>query len=150
VQNVWPCIAICAALSLVTALMLSRPGGQASTFGALPRLLIVGAPGYLAVNYVIYQGVATSACAAATFAFGLYVLRDWWFPEHLAPGLKPRRGASMPDSPAALVGSEAVGSVRYFVARDRRTEVASAALRHRMLVVVRDDRAGERHMRHAA
>jgi hypothetical protein len=122
VEPVWCCALIGGALSLVVAAALSRPTRRAAS-SILPRLLLVGVPVYLGVNYLLYQDAALIAGAVASFAFGLYWLRGWWLP-----------GSN------AVLRSRIYGAGAFFFPRRRRATRASAVLRYRVHGVVRGDR----------
>jgi hypothetical protein len=106
------------ALSPIVAVGLSRPG-RLTVSNILSRLLLVGVPVYLAVDYLLYQGPAMIACAGASFAFWLYCCRGWWLPEYLFNG-----------TPQSHI---------HRASRRRRAAATAASLRYRVHAVVRGD-----------
>jgi hypothetical protein len=114
ITQIMLCVALGCALSPVAAAALS-PCRNDAVLGLLPRLAMAAGPVYLVVNYLVYQGTAFAACAAAAFTLGLYILRGWWVPDRV---------------------------LDFFRHRSQRR--ASIALRTRVLTVVHDDRRGGR------
>jgi hypothetical protein len=108
------CVALGCALSPVAAAALS-PCRNDTVLGLLPRLAMAAGPVYLVANYLLYQGTAFAACAAAAFALGLYGLRGWWVPDRV---------------------------LDFFRHRSQRR--AGVALHARVLTVVHDDRHAAR------
>jgi hypothetical protein len=118
IEQIWCCALIGCALSLVVATAWSQPV-RFTMSSILPRILLVGVPAYLGVNYLLYQDTLLIAGAGTSFASCLYWLRGWWFPGH-------RSGAAS-GRPLMETGK-------------RRAALASTVLRHRLHRVVRDDR----------
>jgi hypothetical protein len=132
------CVALGCALSLVVAVALSPSRVNPAALGILPRLVLAAMPVYLCVDYLLYQDTAIVACSAAAFVFGLYALRGWWVPERLSDAIRLgfRRREALSPGQSALVS---VGVV-FLTGKQRNEAVAGAALRTRVLTVVRDDR----------
>lgn len=126
VQALIGSLLICAltgyALSLVVAALLSQRTRGLSLLGAVAGLLLAVGPIYLGVACVIDQGAGSIILAAGSFAFGLFCLRGWWFPERFV-------GA---DSEATAKPSR--------LAQPEPLSIAYPALRYRMATVVRSDR----------
>ena len=133
------CAAVGGALSLIVAAALSRSGRNPAIWSVLPRLVVAAGPIYLGADYVRYQGPAAAACAAVTFALGFHALRGWWVPERPASAGRGRAATEQP-APANLAASGAI----FYLAGPQRGAAAGAALRSRVLTVVRADRQGER------
>jgi hypothetical protein len=133
------CVAIGGVLSFGVAGALSRPRGRPALPAILPRLAVAAGPVYLAAEYVLYQGAAVTAAAMAAFALGFCALRGWWLPQRPAAtaGLARHGTAAEPARP----GPDAA-PVLYLLGS--RKAAASAALRSRVLAVVRDDRRSAR------
>jgi hypothetical protein len=123
-------IAVGGAFSVVVAAALSQPVRNLTLSGIFARLLVVGAPIYLAADYAIYHGVLPTAFVATSFIFGLYCLRDWWASEHFVQPIGSRIWAT-------------VNAMRHV----QPAILPSDALRHRMLGVVRADRQLQRQTR---
>jgi hypothetical protein len=118
-------VAVGCALSLVAAAFLSELSRNRTISGMLARLLLVSGPFYLAADYVIYQGVASTALTAMGFIFGLYCLRGWWAAEYFS-------------LPVGFRVRTSVSALR--IAMPQPTPVASDTLRYRVLGVVVADR----------
>jgi len=117
------------ALSLAATAALARPF-QPAVSSILSRLLLIGAPAYLAIDYLFSLGPVIVACAGMSFAFGLCGLRRWWLPEHL-PGADLRSFGYRASAFLGLAGDR------------RRVAVASDTLRYRIEAVVHADRRRE-------
>jgi hypothetical protein len=118
IEQLWYCALIGCVLSLVVATAWSQPV-RLTAASILPRILLVGVPGYLGVNYLLYQDMLLIADAGTSFASCLYWLRGWWLPRH--------RSGVTSGRPLMEAGK-------------RRAALASTLLRRRVHRVVRDDR----------
>lgn len=121
IEQLWYCALIGCALSLLVAAAWSQPV-RFTTSSICPRLLLVGVPTYLGVNYLLYQDTVLIADAGTSFVFCFYWLRGWWLPRH-------NSGA---DLRSAIYG--------VFPRGKERAALASTVLRHRVNRVVSGDR----------
>ena len=134
------CVAVGCVLSVVVAAALSRPDQSRGVHFLLPRLVIAAGPIYLGADYILYQGGAAAASAAAGFGLGICILRGWWMPQR-SPVVPPYLGTS--SGPAQERSGRARSPLALAGTRPRAT-AARAALRSRMLAVVGDDRHAAR------
>ena len=92
------CALIGFVLSIVVTMAASRPV-RVKPQGILVRLALAAPPAYLAVDYLVYQGLAMAIVAAGACGVGLYCLRGWWLPrsqldavvEHRRPATRSRQ-----------------------------------------------------------
>lgn len=94
--------AFCALIGFVLSIVIAAAASQplrVEPQSILIRLVLAAVPGYLAVDYLVYQGPAMSVVAAALCALGLYCLRGWWLPrpsadaaiEYRSPAARPHQ-----------------------------------------------------------
>jgi len=127
------------ALSPIVAAALSQSTRQRATFSIFPRLILLGCPLYLGVDYLIYQGPMMGACAGTSFAFGVYILRGWWVPPRLFDSihLRLRRHVAMAEKQSAFASLVSGARTMFLTGKQRAAFVARAALRSRALADIR-------------
>jgi hypothetical protein len=136
------CVALGCALSVVVAAALSRSDRKPLRPAILPRLVVAAGPVYLGANYVVYQGSAAAICTAAAFALVLCGLRGWWLPKGAADAVYHRfRGVPTPVEGQPVPTRS---SVFYLAGWQRGASAERAALRSRIIAVVRADRHAAR------
>ncbi len=92
------CALIGFVLSVVVTMAASRPV-RVEPQSVLARLALAAPPAYLAVDYLVYQGLAMAIIAAGACGVGLYCFRGWWLPgprldaavEHRRPAVRSRQ-----------------------------------------------------------
>lgn len=96
------CALIGFVLSVVVAMAASRPV-RVEPQSILTRLALAAAPAYLAVDYLVYQGLAMVIIAAGACCMGLCCFRGWWLPQPPLGAAAERRRAAARSRQAVLL-----------------------------------------------
>jgi hypothetical protein len=109
IEQLWYCALTGCVCALALATTWSHPV-RLRTSSVIPRLLFVGVPAYLGINYLLYQETLPIVGAGTSFVLCLYWLHDWWLPRHRSGGDLQRSICGDCDWPDSASSSVVVGS----------------------------------------